>query len=422
MDYLEAYERVRAAKGDYHELLVVDQRRTAVFSLQRIAEMILVREYDDWYLGSPQPNIAKSIVIACQRLADQSASVSGSVQLAAALLAWTYLRLGHQTDGAYLLLEHVIAHVAPPADDPLGEQEPWPELTQAVEDWRAARQLPANLGGLAAEERLIWNEIARWELSTTGALSGFTERPEQPRGDDAQQPTRGIAQLVGSALQQALGALCATAEVFVRDERLLQEVRTYGYDVTSVEDLRTLPVEVLDEISHRSLRAGKALSAVEGAGTGAGGLLLAAVDVPALLTINLRFISQIAHTYGFETASRQEQAFVLNVLGAASAKGAARGAFVDDNNRLAQQLALKGPLRQLDSKALAALAKKVVELIGRRLTERKLAQLVPIVGAVVGGGINYAYTRDTLVAARMMYRKRRLVECCVAPWAIVVAE
>ena len=135
--------------------------------------------------------------------------------------------------------------------------------------------------------------------------------------------------------------------------------------------------------------------------------------VPALLVINLRFIAQIAHTYGYRTASPAEQAFVLNVLGMSTATKRLRGAFVSSMNYLALEMAVKSSLVRLDSSAVVQLITKLTHLIGWRLAKRRAAQLVPLAGAVAGCSMSYTFTRDTLIAARMMYRKRRLIESCL---------
>ena len=53
--------------------------------------------------------------------------------------------------------------------------------------------------------------------------------------------------------------------------------------------------------------------------------------------------------------------------------------------------------------------KKVADLIGVRLTKAKLAQVVPIVGAAVGGGVNAWYMASIVETAYVLYRKRFLI-------------
>jgi hypothetical protein len=411
--YREAYALVRQAKADFRRLLVVEPGVPgAAEQLRWLGEMILVRHFDDWLAGDPRPNVARAIRRFCARLARPKSRPSSSLQFAAAMLCWSYVELGMPNDHAFLLLEHVMHHVAPAEGDPLRIERPWPELEQALAQSQELRRIP-ELGLLSPEERGVWNEILRWEVDAVGSLKPSDEQlAAMGECPQVAQPDR-VMRLVAGGLGAALDGLRDTAGLLVRDDALLAEARSRGYSVSRIEELRQVPLEVLDELSGRSLAAGKLLGTVQGTGTGAGGIFASLLDVPTLLLLNLRFIAQIAHTYGFETTAESEQAFVLNVLGVASAAERLRGAFVANLNRLAAELAVKGSVKQLDHLVFRALLAKVAQSVGVRLSEGGLARIVPLVGAIVGGAVNYAYTRDNLVAARMMYRKRWLLQQCV---------
>ena len=45
----------------------------------------------------------------------------------------------------------------------------------------------------------------------------------------------------------------------------------------------------------------------EGAGTGAGGILLGLADFPLLLTIKIKFLFDVATLYGFDTSNKEER-------------------------------------------------------------------------------------------------------------------
>ena len=81
-------------------------------------------------------------------------------------------------------------------------------------------------------------------------------------------------------------------------------------------------------------------------------------------------------------------------------------------NRIAVAQAKRATWRQLEQQALVRLLQKLAQELGVRLTHKKLAQALPVLGGVVGAGVNYAYTHDNLEAAMMMYRKRYLIRKC----------
>ena len=53
---------------------------------------------------------------------------------------------------------------------------------------------------------------------------------------------------------------------------------------------------------------------VEGAGTGAGGILLGLADFPLLLSIKIKFLFEAASIYGFDTREYEERLFILHVF------------------------------------------------------------------------------------------------------------
>ena len=56
------------------------------------------------------------------------------------------------------------------------------------------------------------------------------------------------------------------------------------------------------------------IAAAEGAGTGAGGILLGFADFPLLLTIKIKFLFDAATLYGFDTSKQEERLFILHVF------------------------------------------------------------------------------------------------------------
>ena len=56
------------------------------------------------------------------------------------------------------------------------------------------------------------------------------------------------------------------------------------------------------------------IAAAEGAGTGAGGILLGLADFPLLLGIKIKFLFDAATLYGFDTSNKEERLFILHVF------------------------------------------------------------------------------------------------------------
>jgi hypothetical protein len=56
------------------------------------------------------------------------------------------------------------------------------------------------------------------------------------------------------------------------------------------------------------------------------------------------------------------------------------------------------------------IVKKIAEALGIRLTKAKLAQVLPVIGAVVGGGFNAWFLAEVTETASYVYRERFLME------------
>lgn len=411
LPYEDAYALVKASAENYDQLITAEMGRPDLVRVRRVCEMILARTYDDWYWGDPASNISKAIHEHCRALSRTEKRPVAPIRRVGTLLAWSYVQLDHDTDDAFLLLEHVLPDLGD--DDHILPIVLQSEMRAILPRWRNDRGIPPDLNVLSESERLVWDEVTRWAIDPASSWTPVTERIDAAKAWLASIVPDSVTKPIFDAVRGGLLALHDAADAMTRDEALFADLRKRGYTVSAIPDLRNVPIEVLDDVSSSSMTGGKILAALEGAGTGAGGVAFIAADIPAIMLLNLRFISQIAHTYGFDTRSQEEKTFVLNLLGAASADRTAKASFLNNLNRIALDVARNKTWKDLEEHVVVALARKIAEIIGTKLTKKKLAQLIPVVGSAVGAGSNYAYTHDNLEAARMMYRKRWLIERCI---------
>ena len=64
-----------------------------------------------------------------------------------------------------------------------------------------------------------------------------------------------------------------------------------------------------DQLFQEKLSTFRKTAVVEGAGTGAGGILLGLADFPLLLSIKMKFLFEAAAVYGFDTNDYEERLF-----------------------------------------------------------------------------------------------------------------
>ena len=103
--------------------------------------------------------------------------------------------------------------------------------------------------------------------------------------------------------------------------------------------------------------------------------------------------------------------FALNILGLASSPNdAAKQVAMAQLVRIAKDVAKKKAWQDLEKHSFVTIIKTIASSLGIRLTKAKLAQVVPVTGAVVGGSFNAYYTNKICDAAFYLYRERFLAE------------
>ncbi|CAI8831263.1 Protein EcsC [Bacillus pseudomycoides] len=140
----------------------------------------------------------------------------------------------------------------------------------------------------------------------------------------------------------------------------------------------------------------KKIAAAEGAGTGAGGILLGLADFPLLLSIKIKFLFDAATMYGFDTSKEEERLFILHVF---------QLAFSSDDHRKEIWKAIETwdteKENHMDWEKFQQEYRDYIDLA-------KMLQLVPIIGAPVGAYANYQLLQRLGEVTMNCYRLRLL--------------
>ncbi|AGK52555.1 EcsC family protein [Bacillus sp. 1NLA3E] len=154
----------------------------------------------------------------------------------------------------------------------------------------------------------------------------------------------------------------------------------------------------MDEQMNRKLETFRKTAMLEGAGTGAGGILLGLADFPLLLSIKMKFLFEAAAIYGFDTTKYEERMFILYVF---------QLAFSSDETRI-ETLAIiedweleKERLRQLDWRQFQQEYRDYIDFV-------KMLQMVPGIGLIVGALANYRLLDQLGETTMNAYRLRIL--------------
>ena len=141
-----------------------------------------------------------------------------------------------------------------------------------------------------------------------------------------------------------------------------------------------------------------ALTTAMGAAGGLGGISTSLVELPATTAMILRAIQGVAAQEGFDPAAENVKFDSIRVL-------SATGPLVEDDGAdlgfFSTRLTLTGPTMQ---RLIAAVAPRLSVVLGQKLA----VQSVPLLGALVGGGTNFIYTRYYQQIAHVHFGLRRL--------------
>ena len=190
------------------------------------------------------------------------------------------------------------------------------------------------------------------------------------------------------------GLLRAYRGVAVNPHKYLKHLRrAYGLHITSFREMSTVPLPVVDYLAEKTIRASMKVAMLEGAGTGFGGMLSILPDVGILGGITWRMIQKLSLVHGFEYASEDDMADLW--LAAASAAG------VDMGKDLVR--------KQVIERFVPRIVERIAAQAGGEIAENGLFRLVPVLGSVMGGTLNYYFVRGWGRRARRHFRERHLL-------------
>lgn len=162
----------------------------------------------------------------------------------------------------------------------------------------------------------------------------------------------------------------------------MTKVVLFGSKYTTKKPLRDLSLEERDKIAYEKIKLFKKTAMLEGAGTGAGGLLIGLSDFPLLLSIKLKLLYEVASVYGFDTKDYKERLYILYIFQLAfSSQEYVNKVFKkveawDDFEDI-----LSDDINEFNWKEFQQEYRDYIDIA-------KLLQLVPGIGAIVGAYVN----------------------------------
>ena len=196
---------------------------------------------------------------------------------------------------------------------------------------------------------------------------------------------RRVEGALASGLERAYKTVRVDPQHFLDELRLGHEL-----PVRSIQEMRLLPREVLNDIADQTIATSMKLAAAEGLGLGFGGIFTLVPDMGILAAISLRMVQKLSLIYGFEYATEDEIAELW--IGMATAAG------LDTAKDVVE--------KQIISRFVPKLIQRIAAKASAEVVEKWAARIVPVVSGILGGALNYYFIRQWGRRAKLHYEER----------------
>jgi hypothetical protein len=320
------------------------------------------------------------------------------------------------------LLESTIVEAAVgEPDSEAAAEDPGPAGGSAPEDAKEAGEGRADsadgearrsaaLQGLCPYEFEALAEIEDVKNPNVRWLSQFANAAHEPLDKlSATVFDTEVGSWLGGALASVLGTIHDGATWTVREQAILKDFERDGGTLTSFSEIPELSLERVDDAVGKLGRKYRIAAMVEGSLVGATGIAGMLADIPLIISIALRGVTEYAAYYGFYPLDDAEKRFVLDLVSTAAAPTLKTRQ--ESLALLAQPDTHPGgtPAAAEDAIVASRAVEGLVEGILARMARGKVAQAIPLFGALIGGGFNRWFVAQVMSLAEALYRERFLI-------------
>ena len=262
-------------------------------------------------------------------------------------------------------------------------------------------------------ERQALREIQQWKKPKVGWLGKTVDRFNRSLHGvtDLVRKVPGVDWTIDNVIS---GLLRLTNEIMqdsVWREAIYKEFQTAGHAIEGPDDIRPLDLEAIDTVIAGLDTKYRAVTTAQGAAAGFAGLAGILPDVLGLVALNLRAAGEYACYCGYDVSDPAERLYALQILHVVSQPpDTKREASLVPVSSVSHAIARQQTVQTVEQAAVSGSIRAIAKALGTRLTKVKLAQLLPMTGAFVGGGFNGYYTTRVCDTAFHLYRERLLVD------------
>ncbi|MBJ7896102.1 EcsC family protein [Bacillus atrophaeus] len=230
------------------------------------------------------------------------------------------------------------------------------------------------------DSELLLNEAFQWKMRFLRKSSMF------------ERFSKGVQMKVNERIPEKIHA--AVTESIKK----MVEATMLGSNMTAFKkDTSSLSVREKDKLAKKTIASYQKMATAEGIGTGAGGFMLGVADFPLLLSIKMKCLFTLSSIYGFDVKDRDERLYLLLIF---------QLAFSSEEHRKKVFSALENwetVKEDIDWRVFQQEYRDYIDVV-------KLFQLLPGIGAAVGGIANYKLLAQLGETARHVFHLRLLKE------------
>ncbi|MFT0802447.1 EcsC family protein [Bacillus swezeyi] len=230
------------------------------------------------------------------------------------------------------------------------------------------------------ENQLYLDEACRWKIK-------FLRKPSM-----AERMSKGVQAKINARIPDKVH------KAVTESIKKMVEATLLGSNLTTPQkETGSLSLREKDQLAQKTIAQYQKAAAVEGVGTGAGGVVLGLADFPLLLGIKMKCLFELASIYGYDVKEKEERMFLLYIFQLAfSGEAHRKEIFRIIENWEAEKC-------DIDWQAFQQEYRDYLDLV-------KLFQLVPGFGAIIGGTANYKLLGHLGETARHVFHLRYIKE------------
>ncbi|WP_081791975.1 EcsC family protein [Caldalkalibacillus mannanilyticus] len=164
-------------------------------------------------------------------------------------------------------------------------------------------------------------------------------------------------------------------------------------------------LHILTEEAEQIVRNYTKIASIEGAGTGFGGFIASTIDFPALISIKLKMLQELAVHFGYSMENLEERIFLIKVLQLQFSKGECKRKTWEEIKNWEKNAVFQewSSWEDFNWEEFYMEYKQSIELL-------KLFQMLPGLGAVVGAVANHSFVLELGNTAILSFQLRKIQE------------